>query len=88
MPLDQAIRCIEVLKWPLVVLICFRTSVAVFRRQLGELISRITSISKQGVKAGPSTHSQQSLRLHDAKLPSTPIVAVELRVQNRDDSTT
>jgi hypothetical protein len=85
MPLDQAIRVLEVLKWPIVVLICFGISLAVFRGQLSELISRITSISGQGVKAATAlSDSTLNAELCERDLPKT-IVAVELRLQNCGD---
>jgi hypothetical protein len=89
MPLDQIIHLIDLLKWPVVVLICFGTFVAVFRSQLGELISRITSISKHGVKTGPSTSGyQRQLGPDDSSPPPKTIVAVELSIQDRNHSAT
>jgi hypothetical protein len=85
MPLDQAIRVLEVLKWPIVVLICFGISLAVFRGQLSELISRIRSISGQGVKAATAlSDSTLNAELCERDLPKT-TVAVELRLQNCGD---
>jgi hypothetical protein len=84
MALEQLIRFIDVLKWPVVVLICFVILVILFRTQVADLISRITAVGRQGVKALPSG-DQNSVPASQGKFPGETIVALQVSVRDRSD---
>ena len=60
MTFDQFVRLLDILKWPLVVLLLGLIAIFMFRSQFAAFLSRLTSIGKEGLKAAPAVANQQN----------------------------
>jgi hypothetical protein len=58
MSFEQFVSLLDVLKWPVLVLVVALVTIFLFRAQLAIFFSRLTSIGKGGLRAGPSTGQQ------------------------------
>lgn len=57
--MDEIVKIVATLGWPHITLVIALVFLAMFRKNISELITRITSIDRSGIKAAPAPEAQR-----------------------------